>query len=483
MENSVNQLQSHFQAQPVPPPPQNTNFQELAAEQVRQLGPSMDPALSQLATVMATMQLKADHDAKLSSHLLQKALLETVNNVKQNNQEISELKSSLTRSDHACVQLQQQQGQAFSQLGQVYETSVTSYNLAAETKQKCSKGNFIVSGEGVPRISENENLYTLIFPLIYRKYGINVHPSELKALHRLPNNKILFSLYSRMPGRAFDQLVRAMNSNPKPEVKVYVSIQLFEPFAELYYIARRLKYYKYISNYRLDENGNTQIALQIDTMSFKFTGLDQLKALNISVPAQIYQEVAYRRNQIKENEARSAAMNNEKAFKKRPNFVPDFNKTQQSSYTAGYTQNQQISVQAQVQNVPKQQHSPPQNSMDTLDQQSQNPVVPAQNSNPTMTTGQPPTVNQPTSGAWSQGPSNFIQQQSTPYQAATIPQNQPRGQYQYSYPPPPCSDQQGLPPGSGWQAGVRDRRDDPGAEQFRHENYSFYKQHSSGGFQ
>ena len=78
-------------------------------------------------------------------------------------------------------------------------------------------------------------------------------------------------------------------------------------------------------------------------MSFKFTGLDQLKALNISVPAQIYQEVAYRRNQIKENEARSAAMNNEKAFKKRPNFVPDFNKTQQSSYTAGYTQNQQIS--------------------------------------------------------------------------------------------------------------------------------------------
>ena len=116
-----------------------------------------------------------------------------------------------------------------------------------------------------------------------------------------------------MPGWAFDQFIRAMNSNPKPEVKVYVSIQLFEPFAELYYIARRLKYYKYISNYRLDENGNTQIALQIDTMSFKFTGLDQLKALNISVPAQIYQEVAYRRNQIKENEARSAAINNEKA--------------------------------------------------------------------------------------------------------------------------------------------------------------------------
>ena len=173
-----------------------------------------------------------------------------MNNVKENSQEISELKSSLARSD-----------QAFSQLGQVHEASVNSYNRAAETKQKCSKGNFIVSGEGVPRPSENENLHTLIFPLIYRKYGINVHPNELKTLHHLPNNKILFLLYSRMPGWAFDQFIRAMNSNPKPEVKVYVSIQLFEPFAELYYIARRLKYYKYISNYRLDENGNTQIAL------------------------------------------------------------------------------------------------------------------------------------------------------------------------------------------------------------------------------
>ena len=62
MGDSFNQLQSHFQAQPVPPPPQNINFQELAAELVRQLCPSMDPALSQLATVMATMHLESDHD-------------------------------------------------------------------------------------------------------------------------------------------------------------------------------------------------------------------------------------------------------------------------------------------------------------------------------------------------------------------------------------------------------------------------------------
>ena len=217
-------------------------------------------------------------------------------------------------------QLQYNQSQVFSQLSQVHGTSTQSYNLAAENKQRGSKGTFIVSGGGIPRQHDNETLYALIFPLIYRKYGIYVHPQELKELHRLPNNRVLFSLYSRLPGGSFEQLTRAMNSNPNPEIKIYVSIQLFEPYAELYYIARRLKFYKCISNYRLDENGNTQIALHIDKMSFKFTGLDQLKYLNIQVPNQIYQEVAFRRNQICENSAKNVTANNEKAYKVRPNY-------------------------------------------------------------------------------------------------------------------------------------------------------------------
>ena len=70
-----------------------------------------------------------------------------------------------------------------------------------------------------------------------------------------------------------------MNSNLQPHIKIYVTIQLFEPYAELFYIARRLKHYNGISNYRLDENGNTQIALSPTTQSFKFTGLDQLQTM------------------------------------------------------------------------------------------------------------------------------------------------------------------------------------------------------------
>ena len=72
-----------------------------------------------------------------------------------------------------------------------------------------------------------------------------------------------------------------MNSNPNKEVEVYISIQLFEPYSDLYYIARRLKFYKLISYYRLDENVQTHIALREETKAFKFVNLDQLQQLNI----------------------------------------------------------------------------------------------------------------------------------------------------------------------------------------------------------
>ena len=73
--------------------------------------------------------------------------------------------------------------------------------MAAETRQKGSKGNFIVSGDDLPKYTMNENLFYLIFPLIARKYGIQIQYAELKALHRLPGNRVLFSLHSRLTGQ------------------------------------------------------------------------------------------------------------------------------------------------------------------------------------------------------------------------------------------------------------------------------------------
>ena len=97
--------------------------------------------------------------------------------------------------------------------------------IAAENKQHSSKGNFILSGEGIPRPSPNEDLFDIVFTPIFEKYDIWVYPQELKAIHRLPNNKIFFSLLTRLPGYSFDKLIHAMNGNPKAHIKVYISIQ------------------------------------------------------------------------------------------------------------------------------------------------------------------------------------------------------------------------------------------------------------------
>ena len=126
-----------------------------------------------------------------------------------------------------------------------------------------------------------------------------------------------------------------MNSNPNPHIKVFVTIQLFEPYAELYYIARRLKHYNVISNYLLDENGNTQIALSTTTQSFRFTSLEQLESLQVVIPPQIREEIKYRRNQIGLNEEKFVEFNNEKSGRQKPNIpstpAPRLTQTLQSS--------------------------------------------------------------------------------------------------------------------------------------------------------
>ena len=155
-----------------PQPPQNINFKELAEEKVRQLAPSLDPSLLQLATVMATLQLKSEHESKMATHLLHGTVLETVHSVSTNKKEINHLKTSVTNNEQNFKQLQHNQSQVFPQ---VHGTSPQSYNLTAENKQRGSKGTFIVSGGGIPRQHDNKALYALIFPLIYKKYGMYVH--------------------------------------------------------------------------------------------------------------------------------------------------------------------------------------------------------------------------------------------------------------------------------------------------------------------
>ena len=150
-----------------------------------------------------------------------------------------------------------------------------------------------------------------------------------------------------------------MNSNPKLNIKVYIIIQLCKPYAELYYISRRLKHYKVISNYRLDENGSTQVALSPTTQSFKFTGLDQLAALQVQIPPQINKKINYRRGQIQQNEEKSRNLNLEKARKARPK-PPSSQQTSSSvapSKRPPLTGSNSVQVQARVSSAPGHGHS------------------------------------------------------------------------------------------------------------------------------
>jgi hypothetical protein len=75
-------------------------------------------------------------------------------------------------------------------------------------------------GVDIPPPSPNEDLFSKLFPLINHKYDIQIYREELKALHRLPNGKVFFTLATRLPGQNFDKLTRLMNSNPKANVKL-----------------------------------------------------------------------------------------------------------------------------------------------------------------------------------------------------------------------------------------------------------------------
>jgi hypothetical protein len=141
-------------------------------------------------------------------------------------------------------------------------------------------------------------------------------------MHRLPGDGIIFVLHSRMPGWSYEQLVHQMNFNPKPEVDEYCCIQLFEPYSKLYYIARRLKFHKVSSYYRLDENGVSYIALDEQSKGFKFTSNNQLSQLGLQVPTEIYNELYERRSKTTENELQIAQLSLRKAQEPRPNIPP-----------------------------------------------------------------------------------------------------------------------------------------------------------------
>ena len=108
-----------------------------------------------------------------------------------------------------------------------------------------------------------------------------------------------------------------------------------------------------ISYYRIDENGHTYIALKENTKAFKFTNLDQLRQLNISVPEQIYNEIYQRKQKIAELEAQAASSTLQRASE--PRII---NSNQHTSKTQVQSQYQQLPP-SDVHNPPNPQVIPP----------------------------------------------------------------------------------------------------------------------------
>ena len=208
---------------------------------------------------------KAENEARKASQKLEQEMAETLKTVHANRSEINILKDRVDSSnkivEEVCVKNQTME----ERINQIELYTSKAYYLACENRQRNCKGNFIISGRHVPRFQSGENLIFITRDLVFKKYGIDLNPCEFKVLHRLAGGRILFALHSRMAGLGFDQIVQKFNSNPNPSLEVYLSIQLIEPYSDLFYFARRLKYFKIISYYRLDENGYTYIALKENT--------------------------------------------------------------------------------------------------------------------------------------------------------------------------------------------------------------------------
>ena len=231
MDQALHDPIADVEANPTPQHAPEASYESLAAEQVGQMG--LDPALSRFAMYMTTLQLKSNHESKLCRDRITAAMSSTTASVTTNTNDILQLKVTVKEAGEAYTQVQSNQDYLCENLAEIKAIALKSYNVAVENKQHNSKGNFIVSGEGIPPESPDEDLFDIVFSPIFEKYGVWVFPQEIKEIHRLPNNRVFFSLSSRLPGYSFGKLVYASNSNPKPRIKVYVGIQLFEPYKEL----------------------------------------------------------------------------------------------------------------------------------------------------------------------------------------------------------------------------------------------------------
>ena len=294
---------------------ESSNHSVKAAEEVEVLG--QNPSLSQTTTLLMTQFKKMEEEMKNSNKALAHHLMETIANVKQQGEEIMKIKEDLTAKATAIKKVEESQASSRNKVKSLEEKTERNFDLISSNRQRETKGNFIVSGDHIPTYTQNENLFNIMSQAVWHKYGTFIQWEELQSLHRLPGNKIFFSLFSRMPGTTFEKLISHMNSNPNPNVRIYISIQLLEPFNQIFYLARKLKQNRVISNYRLDENGVTHVALSQEHKTFRLHGVEQLQRMKINLPPDLLRELEMRKKTENAWEEAKIARNEKTAFELR----------------------------------------------------------------------------------------------------------------------------------------------------------------------
>ena len=313
MDNVLNNLQSLISEE-------ETSKELSVEEKIANLGP--EPSLIQVATVLLSQSSNAELEAKKVTKQLARNLVETVQTVKTHHADIEVLKTDMDKAKESHYEIKSNPDELMNKFNQMHSMVSKTYLMICQNQQRSSKGNFTLSGEQMPKFRAGEDLISTVINLVYTKYEFYIDQQEFKVVHRLPGNRILFALNNRLPGWSHEQLIRAMNSNPNSDIKVFVKIQLFEPYSELHYIARRLKHHQIITYYRLDDNGLTYIALNEQTRAFKFTGLQQLTQLQLEIPPEILAELSERRRRIAESDDKNTEENMKKAYEPRPNPPP-----------------------------------------------------------------------------------------------------------------------------------------------------------------
>ena len=129
-----------------------------------------------------------------------------------------------------------------------------------DLKRQYSKQGVVMYGDSLPPRSPRENCLTIFREQTARKFNISINVEEVAVCHRRQNGSLIAKFTKFGPGSSFERLVkRHENWNPKPNIKIYVTILLTRYDDKIRFYLSKAKKCGTISNYRVERSGRVSI--------------------------------------------------------------------------------------------------------------------------------------------------------------------------------------------------------------------------------